>query len=120
MIVWGKEDVVRLVIPRLDGMQTAADLFSKEWCFKKPSEYFMPGFSDVPRLHSWMANKGNVLSGLHRGIYSARCLPDETFKPTAVAWLESLKYRAQPADMKEVKFIEALLEMPQTHMDSPL
>ena len=115
-----EEDVVRLVIPRLDGMQTAADLFSKEWCFNKPIDYFMPGFSDMPRLHAWMANKGNVLSGLHRGIYSARCLPDEVFKPTAIAWMESLKNRSQPADMKEVKFIEVLLDMPQTPMDSPL
>lgn len=119
-IAWAVEDILRLLLPQLDHLHTAQDLWQR---LSQPDGDF-PGFSDVDRLKEWFMPDPGHTSCSNR-LYAARCLPDEDFEPLLQVWKESLQIALQMNPDRDpiknfLKYAAAFRQLPQTPMDAPL
>ena len=124
-IAWAVQDMERLLLPVLDRLHTAQDLW--DWVsqpgnlLRAPS---FPGFSDLDRLSAWSRTGENHLQ-LRIPIYAARCLPEGEYKPLLRIYRELVEeeMRRKPNDvnvkarMRRVEFYE---RMPRTPPEGPL
>lgn len=123
-IAWVVEDIQRLLLPVLDRLHTAQDLW--EWLSQPralPSGRF-PGFSDFSELKEWCCTRQNFFD-LSVAIYAARCLPDETFHPLLQMWREAAEANSKlhpehPGIKNTLKRAELYGQMARTPLDAPL
>jgi hypothetical protein len=123
-IAWAVEDIRQLLLPVLDRLHTAQDLW--EWLSQPmtlPSGRF-PGFSDLHSLKEWCGIHQNFFA-LTKRIYAARCLPDEAFQPLLHVWRAAAEAESKlrpdhPGIKNTLKLAEAFEQMPQTPLCAPL
>lgn len=123
-IAWVVEGVQQILLPVLDRLHTAQDLW--EWLSQPralPSGQF-PGFSDFSQLKEWCCTRQNFFA-LSEAIYAARCLPDETFRPLLHIWRAAAEGESKlrpdhPGIKNTLKLAEAFEQMPQTSLCAPL
>lgn len=124
-IAWAVQDMERLLLPVLDRLHTAQDLW--DWVsqpgnlMRAPS---FPGFSDLDRLREWSRSEQNFF-GLRIPVYAARCLPDDEFQPLLRVYREAvedgmLRYPNHVSVKSWLKRVEAYARMPRTSPDGPL
>jgi hypothetical protein len=119
-IAWAMEDIKRLLLPLLDQLHTAGDLW--QW-LSQPRGRF-PGVADLSLLREWSFSHQNFFS-LSNVVYAARCMPDDVFQPLLqvfrqAAEAEGLKYPEHPGIPNTLKRADIYAQMPQTPMDAPL
>lgn len=119
-IAWAVEYIQRLLLPQLDRLHTAQDLWQR---LSQPEGSF-PGVSDLTRLKEWFMRDSGHTSCSNR-LYAARCLPDKDFEPLLQAWEESLQITLQMHPEREpiknfMKYAAVFRQLPQTPMDAPL
>lgn len=123
-IAWVVEDIQQFLLPVLDQLHTAQDLW--EWQRRPralPSGHF-PGFSDFSELKEWCCTRQNFFA-LSEAIYAARCLPDETFRPLLQMWREAAEANSKlhsdhPGIKNTLKRAEVYEQMPRTPLNAPL
>lgn len=129
------EDFERLILPHLEGMRTAADLWN--WHRNQPVEA-QKSDSEVQRLElapsvgDWAAAREWLFKGtgkpwhyrdpfrMDRTMYAARCLPDEQLFPMLDDWLKAFHPDGSLYTPRAKQLIEILRAMPQTPLDAPL
>lgn len=124
-IAWAMEDIQRLLLPVLDRLHTAQDLW--DWLSQPtilPGGHLSPGFSDLRRLKEW-SHSGQNFFHLRIPIYAARCLPDDAFLPLVRIYREAvedgiLRYPNHVSVKSWMKRVEAYGRMPRTPPDAPL
>lgn len=124
-VAWAVQDLERLLVPVLDRLHTAQDLW--DWVSQPknmPQVPSFPGLSDLDQLRAWCLTGGS-LPRLFIPIYAARCLPDETFRPLLQIFREGveeeLRRKPDNSTVKAwVKRVEVYERMPQTPPDGPL
>ncbi len=119
-IAWAVEDIQRFLLPQLDHLHTAQDLWQQ---LGQPDGAF-PGCSDLPRLKEWCLCGQNFFHLTIR-VYAARCLPDEEFQPLLQMWREVLEiarglYPEHSGIKNTLQRAEAYGQLPRTPMDAPL
>lgn len=120
-VLWAIEDIQRLILPQLDVLHTAQDLWN--WrCRPEQNETYFPGFADRQRARAWLESKRNSLLQLQDFFYAARVLADESFDPLVRAWEAALQVAAEkyPGAANGLRYVTAFRELPQTPMDAPL
>lgn len=129
------EDFERLILPQLEGMRTAADLWN--WHRHQPVEAkkfesevqrqeLAPSVGDWAAAREWLC-KGTAESGQYRNpfrmdrtMYAARCMPDEQLFPMLDDWLKAFHPEGPLYTPRAKQLIEILRAMPQTPLDAPL
>lgn len=129
------EDFERLILPQLEGMRTAADL----WNWHRNQPVAAPkSVSEVqrqelaPSVGDWAAAREWLFKGtgkpwhyrdpfrMDRTMYAARCLPDEQLFPMLDDWLKAFHPDGSLYTPRAKQLIEILRAMPQTPLDAPL
>lgn len=124
-IAWAVQDLERLLMPVLDRLHTAQDLW--EWVSQPtnvPNARSFPGFSNLDQLRVW-CRTGQRLIDLNSMVYAARCLPDEQFHSLLCFYREAtedsmLRHPDHLGIKTWMKFVEAYERMPRTSPDGPL
>ena len=129
------KDFERLILPQLDGMRTAADLWN--WHRNQPVEAkrfelevkrqeLAPLVGDWAAAREWLSIRDSE-SGHYRNpfrmdrtMYAARCLPDEQLFPMLDDWLKAFNPDGPLYTPRAKQLIEILRAMPQTPLDAPL
>lgn len=129
------EDLERLILPQLEGMHTAADLW--KWARNQPveaqksdserkSREVPPCVGDWAAAHAWLL-KGTGKPWhyrdpwrMDRTMYAARCLPDEQLFPMLDDWLKAFHPEGSVYTPRTKQVIEILRAAPQTPPDAPL
>ncbi len=127
------EDLERLILPQLNALRTAADLWA--WHQRRPvagdrfvpdSPGMMPPVGNWPAVRAWLKEGNGTPRHYHNpwhlssSLYAARCLPDEQLLPMLDDWLASFNPEAEHLMPRARKLAEVLRAMPQTPMDAPL
>jgi hypothetical protein len=124
-IAWAVQDMERLLLPVLDRLHTAQDLW--DWVsqpgnlLRAPS---FPGFLNLGQLREWSHSAQNFF-GLRIPVYAARCLPDDEFQPLLRMYREAvedgmLRYPNHVSVKSWMKDVEAYGRMPRTSPVGPL
>jgi hypothetical protein len=129
------EDFERLILPQLEGIRTAADLWN--WHRHQPveaqkSESEAQRQEPAPSVGDWAAAREWLYKGtgkpwhyrdpfrMDRTMYAARCLPDEQLFPMLDDWLKAFHPKGPLYTPRAKQLIELLRAMPQTPLDAPL
>lgn len=117
---WAIEDILRLILPQLDALHTAQDLWN--WrCRLVRIETSLPGFADIQRTFTILETKPTWAIGMKEEMYAARCLPDSSYEPSLLAWERLLQPRAEGRGFAQsLRFAAAFRALPQTPLDGPL
>jgi len=117
---WAIEDIKRLILPQLDTLHTAKDLWNW-WCRPAQKETSFPGFSYMRQALAWMEANPSRVYALIEAVYAARCLSDDTYTPLLLAWVKVLQPQAEVrAYAQSLRFAAAYQQLPQTPEDAPL
>lgn len=119
---WAVEDIQRLILPQLDSLHTAGDLWG--WRCRRPvlKEDGFPGFADTKRALAWLEARRNKLLLLQDPFYAARVLANDELEPLLRAWeaasqdVIETSYEAK----NNLRFAAAFRALPQTPWDGPL
>lgn len=128
-------DLERLILPQMEGLHTAADLWN--WHRNQPAEgeksdLERQGREAPPPVGDWAAarawlHKGTgkpypyrTPHGMDRTMYAARCLPDEQLFPMLDDWLKAFDPEGPLYTPRAKQLIEILRTSPQTRPDAPL
>ena len=129
------EDLERLILPHLEGMHTAADLWNWHRHLPVEGDRSVPeqdGRETVPSVGDWVAArewlfKGTGKPGQYRNpfhlapsMYAARCLPDQQLLPMLDDWLKAFHPEGPLYTPRAKQLAELLRAMPQTPLDAPL
>jgi hypothetical protein len=129
------EDLERLILPLLEGLRTAADLWN--WHRHQPvaapkSDSEVQRQDLAPSVGDWAAARDWLFKGtdkpwhyrdpfrMDRTMYAARCLPDEQLFPMLEDWLKAFHPEGPIYTPRAKQLIEILRAMPQTPLDAPL
>ena len=129
------EDLERLILPQLEGMHTAEDLWN--WHRNQPvegqkSDLEVQTREIAPSVGNWAAAREWLHKGtgkpypyrtpfrLDRTMYAARCLPDEQLFPMLDDWLQAFDPEGPLYTPRAKQLIEILRATPQTPPDAPL
>ena len=118
---WAIEDILRLILPQLDALHTAQELWS--WrCRPARMETSFPGFADIQRAFALLEAKPTWAIGLKEEMYAARCLPDSSYEPLLLAWERLLQPRAEGENgfAQSLRCAAAFRALQQTPLDGPL
>ena len=127
-IVHALEDFERLILPSLDVLHTARDLWV--W-YQRPNGYSLsfpgysyalsfPGFADESVVKAWLLDPQSNLDRTREAMYSARVLPDERYFPLLDAWEAGLSTRPEVTFVNLLKRAQGYRKLPQTPPDGPL
>jgi hypothetical protein len=129
------EDFERLILPQLEGMRTAVDLWN--WHRQQPvkaqkSESEAQRQEPAPSAGDWAAAREWLCKGtgkpwhyrdpiqMDSTMYAARCLPDEQLFPMLDDWLKAFHPDGPLFTPRAKQLIDILRAMPQTPLDAPL
>lgn len=120
-VKWAVEDMVRLILPQLDELHTARDLWNWQ-CRPVPNKEWFPGFADKAHAVGWLERQCSSLLLLQDELYAARVLSDEEFEPLLRAWETASQTVAQtrPRARDNLRFAAAFRALPKTPLDGPL
>jgi len=120
-VKWAIEDILRLILPQLDALHTAQDLWN--WrCRPVRNAKWFPGFADRAWTVAWLQSQHNSLLQLQDHFYAARVLADDDFELLLQAWEAALQAVVQkyPVVNDGLRYASAFRALPQTPLDGPL
>ena len=139
-ILWAVEDIQRLILPKLDALQTAEDLWHLR-CRPVEQEGWFPGLADLARAVAWFGSVNKHMDVMNDWLYVARVLPEEDYEQLLSAWelasrkevtadvltplqterhLPDICKRREQSALSVSKYAAALRALPQTPCDGPL
>lgn len=139
-ILWAVEDILRLILPKLDALQTAEDLW-KLRCPPVEYEGGFPGLADLARAVAWFGSVNRHVDVMNDWLYVARVLPEEDYAQLLGAWelasrkevtadvltplqterdLPDICKRREQSALSVSKYAVALRALPRTPWDAPL
>ncbi len=139
-ILWAVEDIQRLILPKLDALQTAEDLWHLR-CRPVEQEGWFPGLADLARAVAWFGSVNKHMDVMNDWLYVARVLPEEDYEQLLSAWelasrkevtadvltplqterhLPDICKRREQSALSVSKYAAALRALPQTPWDGPL
>lgn len=139
-ILWAVEDILRLILPKLDALQTAEDL----WKLRRPPVEYeggFPGLAELSRALAWFGSVNRHMDVMSDWLYVARVLPEEDYEQLISAWelasrkevtsdvikppkterdLPDIRKARERSAQNVSKYAAALRALPRTPWDAPL